>query len=89
MNKNPQRTCSVCREKKDKNELLRIVMKQINSDRIVSVDTTGKDWGRGAYICKSPECILGARKKRALERSLSCRIEGSVYDELEALCSDE
>ena len=44
----PQRTCSVCRTQKNKNELLRIVK---NKDNIINVDESGKLSGRGAYIC--------------------------------------
>ena len=84
-----QRTCAVCREKNNKNELLRIVKKIKDLETIVSIDLSGKDSGRGAYICKKSECINQARKKRALERSLSCRVESSVYDNLEAMCSYE
>ena len=35
----PQRTCTVCRERKNKNELLRIVK---NKENIIKVDETGK-----------------------------------------------
>ena len=53
MNKTqPQRTCMACNQKKDKKELLRVVK---NKENIVSVDQTGKQEGRGAYICKNIE----------------------------------
>ena len=50
----PQRTCSVCRAQKNKNELLRIVK---NKENIMKVDETGKQPGRGAYICYDMECL--------------------------------
>lgn len=34
------------------------------------LDATGKAPGRGAYLCKRPECGETALKRRALERSL-------------------
>ena len=76
-----QRMCAVCREVKGKDNFVRIV-KQKDS---VSVDLTGKTAGRGAYICKEGVCIEKARKARAIERSLSCRVEPDVYDALEAM----
>lgn len=76
-----QRMCAVCRESKNKNEFLRIVRK----DGTLSIDLGGKSDGRGAYICKSSECILRSRKVRALERSFSGRVDAKIYDALEAL----
>ncbi len=84
-----QRKCAVCRERKPKAELLRLAKQLTSTEISVLIDRSGKAWGRGAYICKSRECILQARKRRVLERSLSCRIESSVYDELEAMYSNE
>ncbi len=78
-----QRMCAVCREVKGKDELLRIVKQKDN----VSLDFTGKQAGRGAYICKDGGCIEKARKARAIERSLSCKVEPEVYDALEAIHS--
>ena len=78
-----QRMCAVCREVKGKDELLRIVKQK----DIVSFDSTGKMAGRGAYICKYGGCIQKARKARAIERSLSCKVEPCVYDALEAMQS--
>ena len=79
-----QRMCAVCRELKTKDGLLRIVR---CSDGVV-LDSTGKIQGRGAYICKKVECIQKARKVRAIERSLSVKIDGAVYDAVEAWCED-
>ena len=79
-----QRMCAVCRELKTKEQLLRIVRQ---NDGVV-LDPCGKIQGRGAYICKSDECIQKARKVRAFERSLSMRIDGSVYDAVEAWCEN-
>lgn len=76
-----QRMCAVCREVKGKDGFVRIVKQKEN----VSVDLTGKVAGRGAYICKDGGCIEKARKARAIERSLSCKVDQSVYDALEAM----
>ena len=80
-----QRMCAVCRVKKQKDELLRIV----KQDKTVSIDPDGKIQGRGAYICKNKKCISSARKARAFERSLSMRIDSTVYDTVEAWCENE
>ena len=50
----PMRMCNGCMEMKPKKELIRIVK---NAEGEVSVDLTGKKSGRGAYICKSVECL--------------------------------
>lgn len=49
----PQRTCVVCRKKKDKRELTRIARAP---DEGVAVDPTGKRNGRGAYLCSDSAC---------------------------------
>ena len=49
----PQRTCIACRQKTDKRRLTRIVRTAENQ---VVVDKTGKQNGRGAYVCDQPAC---------------------------------
>jgi hypothetical protein len=49
----PQRTCFVCREKRDKRQLTRLVRTPEGS---VLVDHTGKQNGRGAYLCDQIAC---------------------------------
>lgn len=63
----PTRTCTGCREEKNKKDLIRIVR---NKDGEVFLDTTGKQNGRGAYICHNCECLEKALKNRGLERTL-------------------
>ena len=38
------------------------------------IDTTGKKNGRGAYICKNPQCLQAAVKNHGLERSFKTSI---------------
>jgi len=80
LKKIPQRTCIGCLTAKPKNELIRIVKQ--DQDKIF-IDKTGKANGRGAYICRNSECFASARKNRRFERSLSCKIEDSVYEVME------
>ena len=75
----PQRTCSVCRTQKNKNELLRIVK---NKDNIIKVDEKGKEPGRGAYICYDMECLEKAKKSKRLEKSLEIKIEDEIYEQM-------
>ncbi|MDA0232312.1 MAG: YlxR family protein [Chloroflexi bacterium] len=44
----PMRTCVVCKEKRPKRDLLRVVR---TTDGEVVVDATGKVNGRGGYVC--------------------------------------
>ena len=76
----PQRTCTVCRTQKNKNELLRIVK---NKENIIKVDEKGKEPGRGAYICLNMECFEKAKKTKKLEKALDMKINDEIYDEIE------
>lgn len=73
----PMRMCLGCNEMKPKRELMRVVK---SPDGEISLDFTGKKNGRGAYLCKEAECFDKARKARRFEKSLSCRIDESVYE---------
>lgn len=75
----PLRMCTGCREKKPKSELIRIVRKP---DSEIVIDTTGKVSGRGAYICKSEECLKKAQKANALSRAFETSVDNEVYEAL-------
>ncbi|MBC8529011.1 YlxR family protein [Christensenellaceae bacterium NSJ-44] len=75
----PMRMCVGCREMKPKKELLRVV-KSAEGD--ISFDRTGKQSGRGAYICASEACLQKAVKARMLERALDKKIDEALYDQL-------
>lgn len=75
----PMRQCIGCREMKSKKEMLRII--RTPSEDIV-LDTTGRQNGRGAYICRNSACLQKAVKNRGLERSLKIRIPDTVYEQL-------
>lgn len=79
MKKIPQRSCVVCRTKKDKNELIRIVRNQTNE---IIIDESGKKPGKGAYICDSIECLEKEMKSKALKRALEVDIPEEIYKEL-------
>ena len=75
----PMRMCVGCREMKEKRSLLRIVK---SPESVISFDRVGKAPGRGAYICRSRECLDKAMKARQLERALETRIEEAVFSQL-------
>lgn len=78
--KTPARMCTACREMKPKNELIRVV-KTPEGD--IKTDPTGKLNGRGAYICKSAECLKKAKKAGALSRAFGVSVPEELFDELE------
>lgn len=84
--KSPQRMCIACREMKEKRELLRIVK---NADGAIFIDNTGKQNGRGAYICNSIDCMKKCAKGRMLNRTFKCEVPLTVYEEVLAQISKE
>lgn len=86
MKKIPLRTCMGCNEKKPKKELIRIVK---NKDGIITIDETGKQEGRGAYICNNIECLEKVVKSKRLERALEKEISQGVYENLKELIIDK
>ena len=81
MNKKvPMRQCVGCGEMKSKKEMMRILK---TAEGHIVLDVTGKKNGRGAYLCKSDECLKKARKTKGIERSFKMSIPAEVYDNLE------
>jgi hypothetical protein len=62
---------------KPKAELVRVVR---SPEGTVSVDLRGKAPGRGAYVCRSVDCLKKALRSKALSRSLEVEIPPEVYD---------
>ena len=77
--KTPMRMCTACRQMKPKNELVRIVKSKENE---ISLDATGKKNGRGAYICKNPECLKKAEKSNSLARAFEMSVGKEIYERL-------
>jgi len=75
----PMRTCVVTKEQCAKKELIRVVR---NNEGVVSVDTTGKAPGRGAYLKLDKEVILKAKKTKALDNKLEVTVPDEIYEEL-------
>lgn len=84
--KTPMRKCMGCGEMFPKKELVRVVKTKIgdnNDEYEISLDLTGKKAGRGAYVCKSAECLKKARKAKRLQRAFDCQIPDEVFDRME------
>jgi len=75
----PMRMCVGCREMKPKKELLRAVRSPEGS---VSLDTTGKKPGRGAYCCYNADCLRKALKQGQLDRQLEVKLSDEVNAQL-------
>ena len=75
----PMRMCVGCREMKPKKELLRAVR---SPEGQVSLDTTGKKPGRGAYCCYNAECLRRALKQGQLDRQLEVKLSPEVNEQL-------
>ena len=81
----PMRMCLGCNEMKSKREMIRVVHQK---DGTILLDATGKQAGRGAYICPQLACLQKARKARRLEKAFSCKISEEIYDALEQSMQD-
>ena len=75
----PMRMCNGCMEMKPKKELIRVV--KTNEEEVL-VDLTGKKSGRGAYVCKSIECLEKAFKAKRLNKNLQTNISDDIYNKL-------
>jgi predicted RNA-binding protein YlxR (DUF448 family) len=82
----PQRKCVVTNVSVDKKQLIRVVR---TPEGIVIVDLSGKANGRGAYLSKSKEVILQAKKTKVLDRQLEIAVPDTVYEDLMKLVNHE
>ena len=76
----PMRMCIGCREMKEKWQLLRIVR---SPEGEISLDPTGKKAGRGAYVCRSRECLMKAIKQHQIEKTFECKVSDEVHSALQ------
>ena len=84
--KKPLRKCMGCNNSKEKSELLRIVKSQEGK---IEIDLTGKKNGRGAYICKSEDCLNKVIKSKRLEKIFESPITQEVYEGLRGVIVDK
>ena len=76
-----QRACVGCRKVQDKQAMIRVVRTPAGT---VEVDLSGKAAGRGAYLCKKPECLKVALKRRQFDRAFKTKVPADIYDRINA-----
>lgn len=81
----PYRICCVCHKKQPKSDLIRIV----RTSEGFRLDPLGNADGRGAYVCKSKECLTKCAKKHLLNRSLKTAVPEEIYAELETFYNED
>lgn len=72
--------CIVCHSMVDKRDLIRIIK---TKEGEYLLDTTLKANGRGAYICKNPECFAKMIKTNGLNRAFKENIPNEVYEKIQ------
>ena len=85
MKKVVQRMCMGCNEKRDKRDLIRVVL---NKNGNITIDKTGKLEGRGAYICDNIDCLEKVIKTKRLERVFNIKIQDEIYNKLRGVIID-
>jgi len=88
----PLRTCIVCRQTRDKRELVRVVRTAPKKTDLVpvatvQVDPTGKLAGRGAYLCRARACWDQALAGHKLSAALKTTITAEELAALKAFAS--
>ena len=63
----PVRSCAACGQRFSKRDVTRIVR---SAEGNIEVDNTGKQPGRGSYLCSSEECWQNGLKKRRIDHAL-------------------
>jgi len=78
----PLRRCVVCGAQRPKVELVRVVREPEGG---FVVDAPSKAPGRGAYVCRSPQCVEQAAKGRAISRALDRPLSAEDAERLREL----
>jgi predicted RNA-binding protein YlxR (DUF448 family) len=73
----PIRTCTGCRGKFPKNDLLRFVRDTAGN---LQTDPMGKLPGRGAYVCQSQACINVTFKSQKINTHLRSNLSRQIID---------
>lgn len=76
----PQRSCVACRTVRDKKELVRLVR---TPEGEIVIDPSGKQSGRGAYLCPTADCLRVAQKRKGLDRAFKAPIQAETWARLE------
>jgi predicted RNA-binding protein YlxR (DUF448 family) len=76
----PQRTCIGCRQVRPKRDMVRIIHTQEGK---IQVDETGKQAGRGAYLCRNQSCWEAGLAKGRIEHALRAHLSTEERHALE------
>ena len=82
----PMRKCVGCGEMKSKKEMMRVLK---TTDEEFVLDATGKKNGRGAYICKSENCLEKVIKTKKLEKVFEKNISPEIYESIRGVIIDK
>lgn len=77
--KKPVRTCIGCRQTGDKRDFWRLVR---TPEGRVEVDPTGRQAGRGAYLCPKADCLERAFSGKKLESALRTAVSAETSERL-------
>lgn len=75
-----KRQCIICREFKDKSELIRFT-KDFQTQNI-EVNEETEFLGRSVYVCKSGDCLDIAIKKQVIEKKLKAKLSKTAQEKL-------
>jgi len=75
----PMRTCVACRESRPKRELVRVVR---SVEGAITIDSSGKLAGRGAYLCPQRSCWELALKRKSLDHALKMTLTAKDIESL-------
>ncbi len=78
----PERQCVACRTMAPRDRLIRIAR---TPDGEVVLDEDHRQPGRGAYVCRTPECVKQAAKRGAIQRALRRPIPAELSERVIAL----
>ncbi len=76
----PERRCVGCGEHFPKSALIRVVR---TPEGVIVLDKTGKQNGRGAYLCPRVTCLKKAKKTARLSQNLKTPIPDAIFERLE------
>ena len=74
-----------CRTVRDKKDLVRLVR---TPEGEIRIDPTGKQSGRGSYLCRAPECLRVAQKRKSLDRAFKATVPAEAWARLEAALAE-
>ena len=75
----PERTCVSCGNKNSKQHMIRLAR---DNNGNISIDQTGRNHGRGCYVCKSEKCWGKDTLTYNLSKGLRASVSQSTIESL-------